>query len=62
MFEARLVQGALLKKLVEAIKDLITDANIDCNTTGISLQVRQTQHSAPMAAKLQLVPHEVWHF
>ncbi|MFN3503983.1 MAG: hypothetical protein ACK4ZJ_17170, partial [Allorhizobium sp.] len=40
MFEARLVQGSLLKKLVEAMKDLVTDANIDCSSSGLSLQVR----------------------
>jgi len=39
MFEARLTTGSLIKKVVEAIKDLVTDANFDCNATGVSLQV-----------------------
>lgn len=39
MLEARLVQGSLLKKIVEAMKDLVTEANLDCAETGISLQV-----------------------
>jgi proliferating cell nuclear antigen len=30
MFEARLPQGSLLKKILDAIKDLVTDANWDC--------------------------------
>jgi hypothetical protein len=30
MFEARLTEGVVLKKIVEAIKDLVTDVNIDC--------------------------------
>lgn len=39
MFEARLIQGSLLKKIVEALKDLVTDANLDCTSTGMTLQV-----------------------
>ena len=30
--------GNVLKKLLEAIKDLVSDGNFDCNDTGISLQ------------------------
>jgi proliferating cell nuclear antigen len=37
MFEARLNQGIILKKIIEALKDLVTDVNIDCNADGISL-------------------------
>ncbi len=44
MFEARLLQGSLLKKLVEAMKDLVTDANLDCSPTGVTLQVRNTKN------------------
>ena len=40
MFEARLVQGNVLKKIVEAMKDLVTDANLDCSASGLSMQVR----------------------
>ena len=40
MFEARLVQGALLKKVIEAIKDLVTDANLECTAEALTLQVR----------------------
>ncbi len=39
MFEARLVQGAVLKKIVEAIRELVVDANLDCSPNGISMQV-----------------------
>ena len=39
MFEARLVQGSLFKKIIEAIRELVVDANLDCNETGISMQV-----------------------
>lgn len=39
MFEARLLQGAVLKKVLEAIKDLLTEATFDCSDNGIQLQV-----------------------
>lgn len=38
------MQGALLKKLVEAIKDLITDGNFVCSAEGITLQAMDTSH------------------
>lgn len=39
MFEARLLQGSLLKKIVESIRELVVDVNLDCDATGIKLQV-----------------------
>ncbi|EKX38596.1 proliferating cell nuclear antigen [Guillardia theta CCMP2712] len=44
MFEARLAQGSLLKKLIEAIRELVTDANFDVSTSGVSLQAMDTSH------------------
>merc|ERR1712216_496153 len=44
MFEARLVQGAVLKKVLEAGRDLVTDANFDCSTTGMSVQAMDSSH------------------
>jgi len=44
MFEARLTEGKILKQLVEAIKDLITDANIDCNEDEMTIQAMDTSH------------------
>ncbi|GAB1597364.1 proliferating cell nuclear antigen-like [Argonauta hians] len=44
MFEARLVQGSLLKKVLEAIKDLLSEAPWDCSSTGISLQAMDSSH------------------
>jgi len=44
MFEARLIQGSILKKIMEAIKDLVTEANFDCSSTGISLQAMDSSH------------------
>lgn len=39
MFEARLNQGSLFKKLVDAIKDLVSEVNFDCGSSGITIQV-----------------------
>lgn len=30
MFEARVGQGVLLKKILDSVKDLVSDANWDC--------------------------------
>ena len=40
MFEARLVQGSLFKKIIESIRELVVDANLDCSETGITMQVK----------------------
>lgn len=36
--------GRLLKQVLEAIKDLVTDANFDCAATGFSLQAMDSSH------------------
>ena len=46
MFEAKLLDGTILKRIVEAIKDLVTDVNIDASPTGISLQAMDSSHVA----------------
>ena len=38
MFQAKLTEGILLKKLIESIKDLVTDINLEITATGISLR------------------------
>jgi proliferating cell nuclear antigen PCNA len=44
MFEARLTQGGLLKKLVDAVKELCSDVNWDINAQGISMQAMDSSH------------------
>ena len=44
MFEARLEQGSVFKKVLESIKDLVSDANWDCSSAGISLQAMDSSH------------------
>lgn len=53
MFEARLVQGALLKKVLEAVKDLINEATWDCSATGISLQAMDNSHVSLVSLNLR---------
>lgn len=53
MFEARLVQGNLLKKVVDAVKDLVTDANFDCSDKGFNLQAMDNSHVSLVAMQLR---------
>ena len=38
MCEARFIQGSHLKKIIEAVRELVTDANLDCSKSGITMQ------------------------
>ena len=40
MFEAKLLEGNILKKIVEAIKDVVSDVNIDVSPSGKWIQKR----------------------
>ena len=53
MFEARLLQGELLKKIIDSIKDLVTDANFDCSATGFGLQAMDSSHVSLVALLLR---------
>ncbi|KAF5349319.1 hypothetical protein D9758_011792 [Tetrapyrgos nigripes] len=52
MFEAKLNEASLLKKLLDAIKELVTDANFDCNEEGINLQAMDNSHVALVSVLL----------
>ena len=53
MLEARLEQATVLKKVVDAIKDLVQDCNFDCNDSGIALQAMDNSHVALVAMHLK---------
>lgn len=53
MFEARLTQGAVLKKILDAIKDLVNDANFDCSSTGVTLQAMDSSHVSLVTLQLK---------
>lgn len=53
MLEARLEQANVLKKVVDAIKDLVQDCNFDCNDSGIALQAMDSSHVALVSMMLK---------
>lgn len=53
MFEARIEQGATLKKIVDAIKDLTTEINFDCAPTGITVQGMDSSHVSLVSLELK---------
>lgn len=44
MFEAKLVQGNIIKKVIDALKDLVQEANFDCSPSGVTLQSMDQAH------------------
>ncbi|KAF8324712.1 proliferating cell nuclear antigen, N-terminal domain-containing protein [Cantharellus anzutake] len=53
MFEAKLEAANVIKKVLEAAKELVTDANFECNDEGLNLQAMDNSHVALVAVKLQ---------
>jgi hypothetical protein len=39
MFEATFQEGATFKRIIDSMRDLVTDATFDCSASGITLQV-----------------------
>jgi proliferating cell nuclear antigen len=52
MFEARLVEGIIMKQIIEAVKDLVTDANLDCSEEEVSIQCMDGSHVSLVAVRL----------
>ncbi|KAJ8602995.1 hypothetical protein CTAYLR_001519 [Chrysophaeum taylorii] len=52
MFEATLDKAQLLKMIVESIKDLVNDANVEVKETGVSLQAMDSSHVALVSLNL----------
>ncbi|KAJ5224311.1 uncharacterized protein N7469_007814 [Penicillium citrinum] len=53
LLEARLEQASLLKRVVDAVKDLVQDCNFDCNDSGIALQAMDNSHVALVSMLLR---------
>lgn len=53
MFEARLVQSSILKKVLEAIKELLNQASFDCSNSGIQLQAMDNSHVSLVSLNLR---------
>jgi hypothetical protein len=53
MFEARIKQGAVLKKVLDSVKDLVTDANFEADPVkGFALQAMDSSHVSLVSLKL----------
>ncbi|TDL30091.1 proliferating cell nuclear antigen [Rickenella mellea] len=52
MLEAKLSDAVILKRLLDSIKELVTDANFDCNEEGLKLQAMDNSHVALVSVKM----------
>ena len=59
MFEARLIQGSVLKKMIDAIKDIVTDINLDCSSTG-NLLITNDHQVLSLSLSLQVLVYKQW--
>jgi proliferating cell nuclear antigen len=53
MLEALISEGGIFKKIMDSIKELVTDANFDCSSTGITLQAMDSSHVSLVALSLK---------
>lgn len=53
MFEARLVNCLVFKRVLEAIKELLNEASFDCSESGIQLQAMDTSHVSLVSLSLK---------
>jgi len=60
MLEAVLKNGDILRKIMVAIGDLVTDANFDCNEYGLSLQAMDSSHVSLVSMILKRDGFEPW--
>lgn len=52
MFEATLANGTTMKQIIESIKDLVKDCNLDCSEEEISIQSMDSAHVSLVAVRL----------
>ncbi|KAJ3072496.1 proliferating cell nuclear antigen [Podochytrium sp. JEL0797] len=53
MLECTIEQASTLKKILDAVKELVTDANFDCSDSGLALQAMDNSHVALVALLLK---------
>uniref|UniRef100_A0A6B2LEY1 DNA sliding clamp PCNA n=1 Tax=Arcella intermedia TaxID=1963864 RepID=A0A6B2LEY1_9EUKA len=53
MFEAKIAKASLLKKIIEAIKELISEAKFECTPSGMTLQAMDAAHVSLVALLLR---------
>ncbi|KAF0987732.1 hypothetical protein HZS_5409 [Henneguya salminicola] len=54
MFEATFIQGTLFRQIIDALKDLVTDVNIECTAGGLRAQAMEPSHIS--LASLKITP------
>ena len=56
MFEARLAQGNLYRRVMEAIVSLVSDVNLECTSTGEAVVVApwRLAHGSPVAVGMNI--------
>lgn len=52
MFEAQLTDGKTFKGIIEAIKDLVQDCNLDCSEEEVAIQSMDSAHVSLVAVRL----------
>jgi proliferating cell nuclear antigen len=52
MFEAKLAQSSLLKKVLDALREIVEDANLDCTSSGLKCQAMDSSHVALVSFEL----------
>lgn len=52
MFTATVKESLIIKKLIESIKDIVSEINLDVTTTGINLQAMDASHVALVSVTL----------
>ena len=52
MFEAHLAEGQVFKNILEAIKDLVVDCNLDCTEEDVSIQSMDAAHVSLVSVRL----------
>jgi proliferating cell nuclear antigen len=52
MFEAQLMQGKIFKNIIEAIKDLVQDCNLDVSDNEMQIQCMDSAHVSLVAVRL----------
>jgi proliferating cell nuclear antigen len=58
MFEARLVDGLLLRQVMDAVKDLVRDANMDVTEEELTIQCMDSAHVSLIDVRLSSAAFE----
>ncbi|AEA39093.1 proliferating cell nuclear antigen (nucleomorph) [Cryptomonas paramecium] len=61
MFEAKLSQNGLLRRIVESIKDMVNNVNFECDSDGITLKSVDQSHVAVVCLSLKAEGFDYFH-